>query len=256
MLSNEQLKRYARQIILPGFGADGQYKLLSAKVLVLGAGGLGSTVLLHLAASGIGKIGIVDYDKVEISNLHRQVIHFTSDIDKPKIISASEKIKNINPEVQFVTYDERLTESNIKNLFKDYEIIVDGLDNFKDKFLINDYCCKLNKKLVHAGVVGYEGQVMTVLPGKSACLRCIFPDGEPSDFRQSCKDIGVLGACVGVIGAIQAAEVIKLITGAGDLLENRILKYNTLHSRFYEFKIAGKNSKCPLCSVKSKIPCN
>jgi adenylyltransferase/sulfurtransferase len=253
MLSNEQLKRYSRQIILPGFGAEGQSKLSSANVLVVGAGGLGSTVLFHLAASGVGKIGIVDYDKVEISNLHRQIIHCTSDINKSKVISAAEKIKKNNPDVQVSTYDEKLTESNIKNLFKDFEIIVDGLDNFKDKFLVNDYCCKLNKKLVHAGAVGYEGQIMTVLPERSACLRCIFPDGEPSDFRQSCKEIGVLGVTVGVIGALQAVEVIKLIVGIGDLIENKILKYNALNSKFYELKISGKNPKCSLCDLKSKI---
>lgn len=256
MLNDEQLKRYSRQIILPGFGAEGQSKLSSANVLVIGAGGLGSTVLFHLAASGVGKIGIVDYDKVEISNLHRQIIHFTSDINKLKVISATEKIKKINPDVQISTCDEKLTESNIKDLFKDFEIIVDGLDNFKDKFLVNDYCCRLNKKLIHAGAVGYEGQIMTIFPEKSACLRCVFPDGEPSDFRQSCKETGVLGVTAGVIGVLQAVEVIKLIVGIGDLLENRILKYNALNSKFYEFKISGKNPDCPLCGIKSTMLCN
>lgn len=236
-LTNEQLERYCRQIVLPDIGKTGQEKLLKSKVLVAGAGGLGSLVLTYLARSGVGTIGIVDYDKVELSNLHRQIIHNTFDIGKPKITSAKEKLNKINPDINVITFETRLNESNVEDIFKDFEIIVDGLDNFNDKFLINDYSVKLNKKLVHAGVIGFEGQVLTVIPGKSACLRSYFPRGVPNDLRQNCREAGVLGTCVGVISAIQANEVLKLILEIGNPLTDRVLKFNALDGTFYEFKI-------------------
>lgn len=247
-LTNEQLERYSRQLVLPEVGSLGQRKLLSSKVLVLGAGGLGSAVITYLARSGIGTIGIIDYDKVELSNLHRQIIHNTLDLNKPKVVSAKEKINKINPEVKLMLFEERLDKTNIEKIFQDFEIIVDGLDNFKDKFLVNEYSIRLKKKLVHAGVIGFEGQVLTIIPGESACLRCYFPDKEPTDFRQSCKEIGVLGSCVGVIAALQATEVIKIILGIGKLLTNSVLKYNALDQTFYKFKIDGRNKNCLVCS--------
>ncbi|MBI3590089.1 MAG: HesA/MoeB/ThiF family protein [Candidatus Melainabacteria bacterium] len=248
-LTDEQLEHYSRQIILPEIGASGQKKLLSSKVLVLGAGGLGSAVLCYLASSGIGTIGIVDSDKVDLSNLHRQIIHSADDLKKSKVISAKEKINKLNSDVRVVTYETKLDKHNIEKIFGDFEVIIDGFDNFKDKFLVNDYCISLNKKLVHAGVVGFEGQILTVVPGKSACLRCYFPYDEPDDFRQSCKEIGVLGTCVGVLSTLQANEVLKLVLGIGEPYTNRVLKYNALDGKFYEFKIAEKNKDCPVCKT-------
>ena len=247
-LDNIQLERYARQIILDDIGTYGQERLLKSKILVAGAGGLGCTVLSYLAASGIGTIGVVDYDKVELSNLHRQILHFTDDINKPKVLSVKAKLNKINPDVKIKTYDFKLEKSNIEKILNEYEIIVDGLDNFKDKFLINDYCVLLNKKLVHAGITRYEGQILTVIPKESACLRCYFPDELPDNVRQSCKETGVIGSIVGVIGALQANEVIKLILEIGKPLINRVLKFNALDSKFYEFNIKEKNENCPICN--------
>ncbi len=252
-LNDIQLERYARQIVLNGVGVSGQEKLLASKVLVVGAGGLGCTVLSYLVASGIGTIGVIDYDKVELSNLHRQILHFTDDINKSKILSVKQKLNKINPDVEIKTYDYKLEKSNIEEIFSEYEIIVDGLDNFKDKFLVNDYSVLLNKKMVHAGVTGFEGQILTVIPQKSACLRCYFPEELPDNLKQNCKEIGVVGSTVGVIGSMQANEVIKLILGIGKPLTNRILKFNALESSFYEFKIQRKNNNCPICR---EITCN
>ena len=251
-ISDEELKRYSRQIVLKEIGISGQSKILNSSVLVAGAGGLGSSVIYHLAASGVGTLGIVDFDKVDISNLHRQIIHFTDDLGKPKVISGKEKINKLNPKVKVITFNERLTKDNIENIFKDFEIVVDGLDNFQDKFLINDTCIKLNKKLVHAGTIGFEGQILTVIPGKSACLRCYFPDESPGDLRQNCREVGVLGTCVGVISTIQANEVLKLILEIGKPLTDRILKFNALDGTFYEFKSSGKNGNCVICHEHDK----
>ena len=246
-LDDIQLERYARQIVLNGIGVRGQEKLLASNVLVVGAGGLGCVVLSYLAASGVGTIGVIDYDKVELSNLHRQILHFTEDINKSKVLSIEQKLNKINPDVKIKTYDFKLDKNNIREVFNEYEIIVDGLDNFKDKFLVNDYSVLLNKKMVHAGVTGFEGQILTVIPNKSACLRCYFPEDLPDNLRQNCKEVGVIGSAVGVIGAMQANEVIKLILGIGKPLTDRILKFNALDSSFYEFKIKGKNNNCPVC---------
>ncbi len=246
-LTDKQLERYSRQIVLPELGHKGQMKLLSAKVLVVGAGGLSSAVLMYLASSGVGEIGVVDYDTVDLTNLHRQIIYDINDLNKSKVFSVKEKIKKLNPDVKIKVFEEKLDKSNIEKIFKDYEIIVDGLDNFNDKFLLNDYSILLNKKLVHAGAIGFEGQVLTVIPKQSACLRCYFPE-IPADFRESCKDLGVFGPCVGVISTIQANEVIKLILEVGKPLTNRVLKFNALDGTFYEFKIQGKNNTCPSCS--------
>lgn len=248
VLTDEQLERYSRQMVLPDFGDIGQEKLLASSVLVLGAGGLGSAVLTYLARAGVGTIGIVDHDKVDLSNLHRQIIHNTNDLNKPKVTSAKEKLNKINPEVKVITFEEKLDKNNIERIFKSFEIIVDGLDNFSDKFLVNDFCISLNKKLIHAGVIGFEGQLLTVIPGESACLRCYFPDKPPEDLRHNCREVGVIGACVGVLSALQANEVIKLIVGIGKPFVNRVLKYNGLDGTFYEFKMQGKNKDCPLCA--------
>ena len=247
LLTERRLERYSRQIVLPNIGEEGQRKIFSSKVLVAGAGGLSSTVLMYLASSGVGEIGVIDYDTVDLTNLHRQIIYDTSDLNKSKVLSVKEKIKKLNPDVKINIYEDKLDKSNVEQIFSNYEIIVDGLDNFNDKFLLNDYSILLNKKLVHAGVVGFEGQVLTVIPGKSACLRCYFQE-VPSDFRQNCKELGVFSPCVGVISTIQANEVLKLIVGIGRPLTNRVLKFNALDCTFYEFKIHGKNESCFVCS--------
>src|SRR3989338_3353214 len=247
-LNNEQIKRYSRQMILPEFSATEQEKLLSSRVLVLGAGGLGSGVLYYLSAAGVGHIGVVDFDKVDLSNLHRQIIHFTEDINKPKVLSVKEKKNKLNPEINVITFEEKININNIEKIIDDFEIIVDCLDSFNDKFLVNEVCVKKNKKLIHAGALGFEGQILTIIPPHSACLRCYFPDKQPEDLRQSCSEAGILNTCVGVISVLRANEVIKLITGIGSVLTNRVLKFNAKDSRFYELEINGKNKNCPICS--------
>ncbi len=251
MFTDEQLQRYSRQLVLPNIGISGQEKLFNSKVLVVGAGGLGSSVLLYLAACGIGTLGIIDFDKVDLSNLHRQIIHTTNDLEKFKVVSAKEKINSLNPDVKVIIFNEKINTNNIEKTFSNFDVIVDGVDNFSDKFLINNSCVSRKKKFVHAGVVGYEGQILTIFPGESACLRCYFPDKEPQDFRQSCKDIGVLGTCVGVMSTLQATETMKIILQIGNPLLNRVLKYNALDSSFYEFKIGGINKNCPVCQLQT-----
>lgn len=236
-ISSTQLERYSRQIVLPEIGLEGQKKLLLARVLVVGIGGLGSSVLYYLASSGVGNLGIIDFDKVDLSNLHRQVIHSSKDIGKSKVTSAKEKINQINPDVNITTFEKKLNEENVEQILKDFDIVVDCLDTFKDKFLINDYCLKLNKKLIHAGSVGYEGQLLTIIPGKSISLRDLFADGVPSDSRGGCREVGVLPTCVGVLSTLQANEVLKIILGIGKLYTNRILKFNALTGKFYEFEV-------------------
>ena len=247
VITEKQLERYTRQIVLPELGQDGQEKLFSAKVLVAGAGGLSSAVLMYLAASGVGEIGVIDHDTVDLTNLHRQIIYDTNDFNKSKVLSVKEKLKKLNPDVIVNIFEDKLDKNNIEKIFDRYEIIVDGLDNFSDKFLLNDYSILLNKKLVHAGAIGFEGQVLTVIPKQSACLRCYFSE-VPSDFRQNCKDLGVFSPCVGVISTIQANEVLKLILGIGKPLTNRILKFNALNSSFYEFEFKGRDKDCSVCS--------
>ena len=246
-LSNEQLERYSRQIVLKEVGLDGQKKLLKSSVLIVGVGGLGALALAYLSAAGVGTVGIIDYDNVETSNLHRQIIYETNDIGKKKAIVAEEKINKINPNTKVISFSEKLCKENIEDIFKNFEIVLDGLDNFPDKFLVNDYCLKLNKKLVHAGVTGFEGQILTIIPGKSSCLRCYFPYNEPTNQGDNCKDIGVLGPVVGVISSLQCLEVIKLILGIGDLFTDKVLKYDGLKGKFYEFEVKSKNSECQIC---------
>ncbi len=245
-LTGKQLERYTRQIVLPEIGLEGQEKLFSAKVFIAGAGGLSSAVLLYLAASGVGEIGVADPDNVDFSNLHRQIIYDVNDVNKSKVVSVKEQIKKINPDVKVNVYQDKLSKDNVESILSEYEIIVDGLDNFSDKFLLNDFSVSLNKKFVHAGAIGFEGQVLTVIPKQSSCLRCYFPEA-PSDFRQSCKELGVFGPCVGVISTIQANEVLKLILGIGEPLTDRILKFNALKSSFYELKVKRRNENCLVC---------
>ncbi|MCI5125628.1 MAG: HesA/MoeB/ThiF family protein [Candidatus Electrothrix sp. AR5] len=251
-LTDEQLERYSRHIILQDVGPEGQAKLMEAKVLVVGAGGLGAPISLYLAAAGVGTIGIVDADVVEISNLQRQVIHFSNDIQRPKVDSAAEKMRAINPDIEVNPYKLYLNASNIKEIINDYDFVLDGTDNFATKFLINDACVMGGIPFSHGGILRFDGQTMTVLPGRSACYRCSFRQPPPPESVPSCSQAGVLGAIAGMLGTIQAAEALKFITGAGTLLTDTLLTFDakTMHFRRVDLK---KRSDCPLCGENPTI---
>jgi len=244
--TDEQIKRYSRQIILPGVGGKGQKKLMEAKVLIIGAGGLGSPAGLYLGAAGVGTLGFVDFDVVDISNLHRQVLHHTDDIGRPKVLSAAETIRAINPDVNVVIHQEKLSSENALEIFSQYDIIVDGSDNFPTKYLANDACVFLKKPLVFGAVFQFDGQASVFVPGNGPCYRCIFPSPPPPGAVPSCQEAGVFGAVPGVIGTIQAVETIKLILGLGSSLAGRLLVYDGLAGEFMEVKIE-RNPDCPVC---------
>ncbi|NOY69913.1 MAG: molybdopterin-synthase adenylyltransferase MoeB [Deltaproteobacteria bacterium] len=250
--TDEQIQRYSRHLILDHVGVEGQEKISEAKVLVIGAGGLGSPVLLYLAAAGVGTIGIVDSDVVDLTNLQRQVIHFTDDVDLPKVTSAEEKINKINPDIRVITHHEFVNSKNIAGIIENYDFIVDGTDNFPVKFLINDACVLAKKPFSHAGILRFDGQIMTVVPGESACYRCVFPEPPPPDLVPTCSQAGVLGALAGIFGTLQASEVLKYIIGIGDLLTNRLLICNALKMSFREVKLK-KRAKCPICGENPSI---
>ncbi len=243
--TDEQLERYSRQIILKDVGGLGQEKLLNAKILIIGAGGLGSPAALYLAAAGVGTIGIVDSDKVDLSNLQRQILHFTDDVNKNKVDSAKETMNALNPDVNILTFHEKVDSSNIKDLVKDYDFIIDGTDNFPAKFLINDACVMLGKPFSHAGVLRFDGQTMTYLPEK-ACYRCVFLKPPPAGLVPSCKEAGILGAVVGILGTIQATETLKYILNKGELLTDYLLIINALNMEIWKVKVK-RNPDCPVC---------
>ena len=247
-LTNEQLERYSRHIILQQVGGKGQKKILEGKVLIIGTGGLGAPAAMYLAAAGVGHIGLVDYDVVDLSNLQRQIIHQTKDIDKPKIKSGEETINAMNPDVQVHTYDELVNAANIKDIIKDqdYDFIIDGTDNFPAKFLINDACVMLKKPFSHAGIIRFNGQTMTYLPGQGPCYRCVFPEMPPKDAVPTCRQAGVLGVMGGVIGTLQATEALKYILGVGELLNGYLMTYDALSMNFRKVKIK-QNHKCAIC---------
>ena len=251
--TNEQLERYSRHIILKEIGVKGQKKLLNAKVLIIGAGGLGAPAALYLAAAGVGTIGIVDADEVDLSNLQRQVIHATSDLGKPKVESARESMEDINPDVTVKTYHEFVTSENILQLIEDYDFILDGTDNFPAKFLINDACVMAKKPFCHAGIIRFRGQLMTYVPEQGPCYRCVFKDPPPKDAVPTCKQAGVIGAMAGVIGCLQALEAIKYITGAGDLLTGQLLTFDALKMDFHKIKLPPRSHKCPICGDRPTI---
>jgi len=251
-LREDQIERYSRQILLPGLGGKGQEKLLAAKVLVIGAGGLGSPCAVYLASAGIGKIGILDSDSVELSNLHRQILHSTKNLDKAKVDSAKERINAINPDVEVIPHKVRITAENILDIIKDYDIVVDGSDNFPTRYLVNDACVFSNKPLSHGGIFRFDGQAITILPGESPCYRCLFPEPPPPGLVPSCQEVGVLGAVAGVIGTIQANEVIKYILKMGELLTGKLLVFNGLNSSFRQVKVP-RDGKCPVCSEHPSI---
>jgi molybdopterin-synthase adenylyltransferase len=243
--TEDQIQRYSRHIILQNVGVEGQQKIMEGKVLIVGAGGLGSPVALYLAAAGVGTIGIIDGDVVDTTNLQRQVIHFTADVNKPKVISAREKILQINPDVNVITYQELLTSGNIKDIISKFDFIVDGTDNFPVKFLINDACVLGGKPFSHGGILRFEGQTMTYTPG-NACYRCVFRNPPPPDSVPTCSQAGVLGSVAGILGTIQATEVLKYLTGTGELLTNRLLMFQALTMEFRTTKFK-RNDKCPVC---------
>lgn len=250
--TEEQLVRYSRHIILTEVGGKGQKKIGQAKVLVVGAGGLGSPIALYLAAAGVGAIGLIDADVVDLSNLQRQVIHHTSDIGRPKVVSAQEKMVAINPDVKVVAYQENIDADNALKIFGDFEYVIDGTDNFPAKFLINDAAYFAKKPLVHGGILRFEGQLFTILPGTSACYRCVFPEPPPAGLIPTCQEAGVLGALAGLIGTLQGTEVLKLILGIGKPLTDRILKYDAFRTQFREVPIR-RNPNCPLCGPDPTI---
>lgn len=250
--TEDQIKRYSRHIILPEVGGKGQRKINEAKVFVVGAGGLGSPIALYLSAAGVGTIGIIDGDVVDLSNLHRQIIHHTADLNRPKVQSAKERIEGLNPDVKVITYQERLDSKNALDIIKDYDVIVDGSDNFPTKFLVNDAAYFAKKPLVHGGILRFVGQVLTILPEKSACYRCLFYSPPPPGVVPSCQEAGVLGVLAGLIGSIQSAEVLKIILNIGNLLTNRLLTYDAIKTGFREIKVQ-RNPRCPLCGKSPTI---
>ncbi|MBP5502068.1 MAG: HesA/MoeB/ThiF family protein [Bacteroidales bacterium] len=249
--TEEELNRYSRHILLKDVGVEGQEKIKNAKVLVVGAGGLGSPVILYLAAAGIGTIGIIDGDVVDISNLQRQVIHTTADINRYKAESAKEKAERINPHVKVVIYKDFLRAENALDIIKDYDFVVDGTDNFPVKFLINDACVMAGKPFSHGGILRFDGQTFTHKPG-CACYRCIFNAPPPKDLVPTCSQAGVLGAIAGMLGTIQAAEVLKYFTGAGELLTDKLLTFNAKTMDFRKINVHRRDT-CPICGKNPTI---
>ncbi len=247
-----QLERYSRHIILSDIGIEGQHAIQSGKVLIIGMGGLGSPAALYLAAAGVGTIGIADADRVELSNLQRQVIHFTSDLDRPKVESAAEKMRAINPDITVKTYCEYIQAANIGPIIADYDFVIDAADNFATKFLINDACVMAGKPFSHGGILRFHGQTMTFLPGQSACYRCIFPVAPPRGSTPSCSQAGVLGVVAGILGTIQAAEALKFITKTGTLLADALLTFDARTMLFRKVEIR-RNAQCPVCGDQPAI---
>ncbi|KFI93100.1 thiazole biosynthesis adenylyltransferase ThiF [Bifidobacterium saguini DSM 23967] len=252
-LSDEQVERYARHLILKGVGVKGQKRLLASSVLIIGAGGLGSPAALYLAAAGVGRIGLVDGDVVDLSNLQRQIIHTTASVGTPKVESAAASIRALNPDVQIKTHRELVDASNISALIEPYDLVIDATDNFAAKFLINDACVLANKPYIHAGVVGFSGQVMTVVPGEGPCYRCIFRDMPAAGEIPTCKEAGVLGAVVGIIGSIEATEAAKLIVGVGEPLIGRMLTVDALTMNIRRVPLPKHVPDCPVCGEHPTI---
>ena len=246
-LTAAQMERYSRHILLREMGTEGQEKLLHAKVLILGAGGLGSPAALYLAAAGVGTIGIADADEVDLSNLQRQIIHTTADIGKAKVQSAKETLQAVNPDVTVKTYHTFVTPENIMELIADYDFIVDATDNFPSKFLINDACVMAKKPFSHAGVLGFQGQLMTYVPGQGPCYRCIFGDVPPEDAVPTCKQVGIIGAVAGVIGSLQAMEAVKYLIGRGDLLTGCLLTFDAMTMEWRKVRLPADTSGCAVC---------
>jgi len=246
-LTPEQRSRYSRHLLLPELGLEGQIKLLESKVLLLGAGGLGSPVALYLAAAGVGRLGLVDDDVVDVSNLQRQVIHTGSRVGEPKVDSAEQAIGDLNPDVEVVKYNTRLDASNVMEIVQGYDVVVDGVDNFPTRYLLNDATVRLQIPVVSASILGFDGQLSVFKPYDGPCYRCLYPTPPPAELAPSCGANGVLGVLPGTMGLLQATEVIKLITGAGEPLVGRLLLYDALAASFTELKVR-RDPECPICS--------
>jgi molybdopterin/thiamine biosynthesis adenylyltransferase/rhodanese-related sulfurtransferase len=251
-LSNEEIARYSRHLIMPEVALDGQKKLKSARVLTIGAGGLGSPLALYLAAAGVGTLGIVDFDVVDESNLQRQIIHGTSDVGRPKMESARDRIMSINPNVHVEAYEEALSSENALEIFKDFDIVVDGTDNFPTRYLVNDACVLLKKPNVYGSIFRFEGQASVFYAEEGPCYRCLYPEPPPPGLVPSCAEGGVLGILPGAIGTIQATETVKLILGIGEPLIGRLLLYDALDMRFREMKL-HKDPSCPVCGENATV---
>jgi len=250
--TDEQIERYSRHIILPEVGGSGQQKMLEARVLLLGAGGLGSPAAYYLAAAGIGNLGIVDFDRVDLSNLQRQIIHSTERIGMLKTESAKKTIQALNPDVNVTLYNEKMDSSNIMNLIEGYDYIVDGSDNFPTRYLVNDACIMRNKTLIHGSIYRFEGQVTVFKPGDGPCYRCLYPEPPPPGMVPNCQEGGVLGVLAGVIGNLQVVEVLKLVLGIGKPLVGKLLIYDALNTEFRNLRLR-KDTNCPICSEKPTI---
>jgi adenylyltransferase/sulfurtransferase len=251
-LTNEELQRYSRHLILPEVGPEGQLKLKNARVLLVGTGGLGAPMALYLSAAGVGTLGLVDFDVVDRSNLQRQVIHGTGDIGRKKIDSAAASIAEINPNVRVVKHEVALSSENALDILKDYDIVADGTDNFPTRYLVNDACVLLGKPNVYGSIFRFEGQASVFATEDAPCYRCLYPEPPPPGLVPSCAEGGVLGILPGVIGLIQATEVVKLILGQGETLKGRLLLYDALAMRFRELKLR-KNPDCPVCGLHPTV---
>jgi molybdopterin/thiamine biosynthesis adenylyltransferase/rhodanese-related sulfurtransferase len=251
-LSNEEIRRYSRHLIMPEVGMAGQKKLKAASVLLIGAGGLGSPLAMYLAAAGLGRIGLVDYDVVSYSNLQRQIIHGSSDVGRSKLESAADRVRDINPFVQVDLYDVPLTSENALEIFEPYDIIIDGTDNFPTRYLTNDACVLLGKPNVYGSIFRFEGQASVFYAEEGPCYRCLFPEPPPPGLVPSCAEGGVLGVLPGTVGAIQATEAIKLILGQGESLIGRLLLYDALNMSFDQVRLR-KNPDCPVCGENPTV---
>ncbi len=251
-LTNAEVRRYARHLIMPEVAMEGQRRLKAGRVLCIGAGGLGSPLALYLAAAGVGTLGILDFDTVDESNLQRQILHGTADVGRPKVDSAADRLQSINPDVAIVRHTDHLDSRNALELFADYDVIVDGTDNFPTRYLVNDACTLLGKPNVYGSIFRFDGQATTFFPPHGPCYRCLYPEPPPPDLVPSCAEGGVLGILPGLIGVVQATETVKLLLGRGRPLIGRLLLYDALDMTFREMKVR-KDPKCPLCGPNPSI---
>jgi molybdopterin-synthase adenylyltransferase len=253
-LTTEQIERYSRQILVPDFGGKGQIRLRQGRVLIIGAGGLGSSAAFYLAAAGVGKLGLIDGDNVELSNLQRQILHATTDLGKAKVESGKATLIRLNPDVEVITYPVKLDSDNVDEFFSPYDFIVDGSDNFDTKFLVNDAAVRLGKAYSHAGIVRWQGQTMTVISGKTACYRCLFKEPPPPAEILNCQQSGILGAVAGTIGSIQATEAIKYLAGFEDgLVTDRLLTYDSRAMKFHQVEVT-RDPDCKACNRTMEAP--